>query len=149
MGPASLDIKSKMLVQLDRGRATANVPPQSTGFTVTSALVDVVDQGTEFGISVEDGQADVVVFDGKVDVKPNLKQAGTLKRLVHGEAIKVDQQGAMDRLADIHRDVEGRWWTDSRSSPEGQVIAKVSDNIHGGDAGNVFACYETTFRGIA
>jgi hypothetical protein len=148
VGPASLDIKSKMLVQLDRGRATANVPLGSTGFTITSALVDVVDQGTEFGISVEDGRADVVVFDGKVDVKSNLEQAGSSKRLIQGEAIKVDQQGTMDRLADIHRDVEGRWWTDSRSSPQGQVIARVSDNIHGGDAGKVFACYETTFEGL-
>ena len=148
VGPASLDIKSKMLVQLDRGRATAKVPPESTGFTITSPLIDVVDQGTEFGISVDEGRTDVVVFDGKVDVKSNLDRQGALKRLTQGDAIKVDQQGAMGRLADVRRDVQGRWWTDDRSGLGGQVIASVSDNIHGGDPGKVFACYQTTFEGL-
>ncbi len=148
VGPASLDIKSKMLVQLDNGQATASVPPGSTGFTITSALIDVVDQGTEFGISVEGGRADVVVFEGKVDVNSNVGRPGPSKRLTEGEAIKVDQQGAIGRLADVRRDVQGRWWTDDRSGSGGQVIASVSDNIHGGDAGKVFACYQTTFEGL-
>jgi ferric-dicitrate binding protein FerR (iron transport regulator) len=148
VGPASLEIKSKMLVQLDRGRATANVPVGSTGFTIASALIDVVDQGTEFGISVDDGRADVVVFDGKVDVNSNVGQPGPSKRLTEGEAIKVDQQGVIGRLTDIRRDIEGRWWTDHQSGPGGQVIASVSDNIHGGDAGKTFACYQTTFEGL-
>jgi hypothetical protein len=148
VGPASLDIKSKMLVQLDHGRATANVPVGSTGFTIASALIDVVDQGTEFGISVDDGRTDVVVFDGKVDVNSNVGQPGPSNRLTEGEAIKVDQQGAIGRLADVRRDSHGRWWTDDRSGSGGQVIASVSDNIHGGDAGKVFACYQTTFEGL-
>ena len=148
VGPASLEIKSKMLVQLDHGRATANVPTGSTGFTIASTLIDVVDQGTEFGISVDDGRADVVVFDGKVDVNSNVGRPGPSKRLTEGEAIKVDRQGAIGRLTDVRRDVQGRWWTDDRSGSGGQVIASVSDNIHGGDAGKVFACYQTTFEGL-
>lgn len=148
MGPASLDIKSKMLVQLDHGRATANVPPQSTGFTITSALVNVVDQGTQFGISVDNNVADVVVFDGKVDVTSNGQAPDGSKRLNQGEAIKIDPKGEIGRLADIHRDSQGRWWAGEQLSPTGQVIARVSDNIHGGDAGNVFACYQTTIEGL-
>jgi hypothetical protein len=146
VGPASLDIKSKMLVQLDRGQATAKVPPGNTGFTITSPLVDVVDQGTEFGISVEDGRANVVVFDGKVDVKSNSGQRGTSKRLTQGQAIKVDQQGAIDRLADIRRDVDGRWWGGDLPENHKHVIAKVTDNI--GGSSEVYACYQTTYRGL-
>jgi hypothetical protein len=148
VGPASLEIKSNMLVQLDRGQVTAHVPKGCSGFTVTSAFVNVIDQGTEFGFSVDGDRANVVVFDGKVDVKTNRGQRSAPKRLIQGEAIKVDQHGEMGRLADVRRDVQGRWWTDARSGPERQVIASVSDNIHGGDAGKVFACYQTTFEGL-
>lgn len=146
VGAASLDIKSKMLVQLDRGQATANVPEGSTGFTITSALVNVVDQGTKFGISVDDGRADVVVFDGKVDVQSNVGQSGKEKRLIQGEAIQVDSQGAIGRLADIRGDVEGRWWTGDRPGSNAKVIASVSDNIWGGT--EKYECYQTTYRGL-
>lgn len=146
VGPASLDIKSKMLVQLDHGQATAKVPPGSTGFTITSALVNVVDQGTEFGISVEDGRADVVVFDGKVDVESNSGKSGPPKRLTQGQAIKVDRQGAIDRLADIRRDVDGRWWVGDSADDRKHVVAKVTDNI--GGSSHIYSCYQTTYRGL-
>ena len=146
---ASLDIQSRMLLRLNHGRATANIARGSTGFTITSALVDVVDRGTEFGISVDNARADVVVFNGKVDVQSNLGGSGTQKRLTQGEAVKVDRQGTFARLADIRRDVDGRWWSDDRSGPVGHVIARVSDNIQaGGGGGDKFVCYQTTFEGL-
>ncbi len=149
VGTASLDIKSKMLVQLDHGQATADVPQNSIGFTITSAMVDVVDQGTQFGISVENGRADVVVFDGKVDVKSNLDRTGGQQRLTRGEAIKVDRQGSIDRLVDVRRDVEGRWWSGDSADSTRHVIATVSDNIHDeAGGGNTFNCYQTTFEGL-
>jgi hypothetical protein len=147
VGQASLDIKSKMLVQLDHGQATANVPPGSTGFTITSALVNVVDQGTQFGISVDSGPTDVVVFGGKVDAQSKAGNGGGQTRLTQGDCIQIDQRGAISRLADVRRDVEGRWWTDDRGS-DGHVIARVSDKIHSGDGGKTFACYQTTFEGL-
>ena len=147
VGQASLDIKSKMLVQLDHGQATANVPEGSEGFTITSALVDVIDQGTQFGISVGNGRADVVVFDGKVDLHSKVGNGGGHTLLTQGESIQIDQRGAISRLADVRRDVEGRWWTDARGSDR-RVIASVSDNIHSGDDGEAFACYQTTFEGL-
>ena len=146
VGQASLEIKSKMLVQLDHGQATANVPDGSIGFTITSALVNVVDQGTQFGISVDNGRTDVVVFDGKVDVKSNLSRSGTQQRLTQGEAVKVDSQGAISRLADVRRDVDGRWWSGDRPNADTNVIARVSDNIGGG--AETYACYQTTFHGL-
>jgi len=147
VGDASLNIKSKMLVQLDHGQATANVPDGSEGFTISSALVDVIDQGTQFGISVDNGRADVVVFDGKVDLQPKLGNSSGQTRLNQGDCIHVDQSGSISRLADVRRDVQGRWWTDERAS-DGHVIARVSDNIHSGDGGKTFACYQTTFEGL-
>ena len=83
-----------MLVQLFHGQATAKVAHGRNGFTITSSLVNVVDQGTQFGVSVEKGRADVVVFDGKVDVQAKLG-IGTQKRLTQGDAVKIDDQGRL------------------------------------------------------
>lgn len=146
VGQASLEIKSKMLVELHHGQATAKVPHGSTGFTIASALVDVVDQGTEFGISVDNAGADVVVFDGSVDVKSNLGPHGTQKRLIQGEAVKVDSKGAFGRLADIRRDIDGRWWSGDRPNADRNVIARVADNVWGGS--EKYACYQTTYHGL-
>jgi hypothetical protein len=146
-GQASLTVKSKMLVQLDHGQATANVPQGGIGFTITSALVDVVDQGTQFGISVDKGRADVIVFDGKVDVQSKVGNGGGHTRLTQGTCIQIDRLGAIVRVADVRRDVQGRWWTDDRES-ERHVIARVSDNIHSGNNPVEFACYQTTFEGL-
>jgi ferric-dicitrate binding protein FerR (iron transport regulator) len=145
-GNSSLEIKSRMLVRLDHGRATAKVPENSIGFTIESALVDVVDQGTEFGISVGDGQADVVVFDGEVDVKPNQGQAPSQQRLTQGQAVGVGQAGVIDRLTDVRRDLDGRWWRGDRPGDDGSVIASVSDNI--GGSTEVYMCYQTTRHGL-
>ena len=146
VGPASLDIKSDMLVQLFHGQATAKVAHGRNGFTITSSLVDVVDQGTQFGVSVENGRADVVVFDGKVDVQSKLGTLGTQKRLTQGDAVKIDDQGSFDRLVDIRRDVDGRWWSGDRPNGHRNVIARVMDNI--GGSSEVYTCYQTTYHGL-
>jgi hypothetical protein len=134
-------------VQLDYGQATADVPQNSIGFTITSALVDVIDQGTQFGISVADGRADVVVFDGKVDLQSKAGNQNAQTRMTQGECIQIDDRGGISRVADVRRDVAGRWWTNDRPS-DSAVIASVSDNIHFGGGGETFACYQTTFEGL-
>lgn len=54
------------------GSLVAKIPPQSKSFTVSTPLCSVVDYGTEFGISVgADGQTEVEVFKGKVDLRDN------------------------------------------------------------------------------
>lgn len=146
VGGASLEIKSAMLVRLDRGRATANVPQNSIGFTIESDLVDVVDQGTEFGISVDAERADVVVFDGEVDVKSNVSGSNSQKRLTQGNAVKVGREGVFGRLVDVGRDVQGRWWAAGQSGSGGHLIARVSDNI--GGSSEVYSCYQTTYQGL-
>jgi hypothetical protein len=147
VGAASLDIKSNMLIELDQGQVTAQVPASSIGFTINSPLVNVIDQGTQFGISVGSGRADVVVFDGKVDLQSKVGNGGGHTRLTQGDGIQIDQRGTISRLADVRRDVKGRWWTDDRDSDK-HVIARVSDNIHFGAGGKTFACYQTTFDGL-
>lgn len=135
-GPATLDIQSRMLVLLERGRVTADVPFSDIGFTITTPHVDVIDQGTQFGISTEHGRTDVVVFDGKVDVQSKLDLNRKQQRLSSGDAIKVDRLGKIDRLVDVRRDVDGRWWSGDQSLGDDHLVTRVYDNIGSSDERN-------------
>ena len=68
-GPADLRILSSMRLRAVRGRITARMTGNTKGFTVETPNTLVVDQGTEFGVEVDDsGQTGVVVFNGLVDL---------------------------------------------------------------------------------
>jgi len=76
---------------LSLGKLVARVPPQAHGFTVETPTMTVVDQGTEFAVSVQPLPAsppasglqpsafsatEVAVFEGRVDVTPRDRVAG-------------------------------------------------------------------------
>jgi FecR protein len=68
--PADLEIMNSMRCTLHSGRVTANVPPRAKGFIIDTPTSRVTDFGTEFGVTVHNGNtADVMVFSGQVDVK--------------------------------------------------------------------------------
>ena len=70
-GPASVDLRSEWEAVLHRGSLKANVPPEAAGFRVTNAAVEVVDLGTEFSMTAEEGgAAEVFVLKGAVEVHP-------------------------------------------------------------------------------
>lgn len=70
-GPANFDLKSTRHIHLDSGNLVAQIPDEALGFVVTSPQSEVVDLGTEFGLSVsESGQTEVHVLDGLVEVLP-------------------------------------------------------------------------------
>jgi hypothetical protein len=71
-GPAELELLTARRARLRRGRLTAKVPQEASGFEVLSPQGKVIDLGTEFGIHVaESGVTDVVIFDGKVEAHVN------------------------------------------------------------------------------
>jgi hypothetical protein len=66
-GPAEIELKSRKLAILHRGRVRADVPPAARGFEIQTAEVRLEDLGTSFGIDAgDDGKSDVIVFDGEV-----------------------------------------------------------------------------------
>src|SRR5690606_29187312 len=68
-GPASFVIDDDRHLTLEHGSLRALVPESAEGFTVVSPHLDVVDQGTEFGISVgSHNQTEIHVFEGQVDL---------------------------------------------------------------------------------
>ncbi len=151
LGPASLRIDSDMLVQLDRGQATAHVPHWCAGFTIETPDVEIVDLGTEFGVVARgDGKTDVVVFDGEVDLTPtgqDSKADHVQKRLKQGEAVSVSQRGGIDRIVQVRRDTGGESWSTSRSPTESEcVIADIYDNLR---ATGSSSYYQVTPGGLA
>lgn len=66
-GDAELDILSVNSAKLAHGRIRAHVPQHARGFKLITPDAQVVDLGTEFGMTVSDaGKSEVHVFDGEV-----------------------------------------------------------------------------------
>jgi hypothetical protein len=86
-GPAAFELISPDLARLEYGKLTAQVPPPAEGFTILSTDLRVVDRGTEFGMSVNESDCEVHVFDGEVELHG---QHGTAAReLIGGEAVAI------------------------------------------------------------
>lgn len=70
-GPALFNLRSSRHIHLESGNLVARIPDEALGFIVTSPRSEVVDLGTEFGLSVDgNGLTDVHVIDGLVEVLP-------------------------------------------------------------------------------
>ncbi|MDF1657655.1 MAG: FecR domain-containing protein [Verrucomicrobiales bacterium] len=100
-GPADFSLKSHRHIHLTSGNLVARIPDEALGFIVTSPDSEVVDLGTEFGLSVSDnGNTDVHVLDGLVEVLSNtgIRESGTL--IEAGEALrfKRDAVGAPSEI---------------------------------------------------
>ena len=79
-GPATLDLRSAWEAELQRGTLKANVPPEAIGFRVMNAAVEVVDLGTEFSMTAEEGgAAEVFVLKGAVEVQPRNQAGGSVQ----------------------------------------------------------------------
>src|SRR5262249_33444665 len=95
-GPADFRLVSPKEAYCARGRLRAHVPPEAQGFTIGSPKWDLVDVGTEFGLEVaENGQAEVHVFQGKVELYDagSHRAAALRKELTAGRGLRVDGQG--------------------------------------------------------
>ena len=90
-GPARIEVVDEMKVLLSRGVVTANIPESAIGFVVDTPAAHVVDLGTSFGVSVnEGGLTDVCVFDGEVEVSSVETGKGSREPhlLREGEAVR-------------------------------------------------------------
>jgi Concanavalin A-like lectin/glucanases superfamily/FecR protein len=95
-GPATFTAHSARGGKLDLGSVVARVPESAKGFTIESASARVVDLGTEFGFSAENNTTqDVQVFDGLVQVFATRSPVELPQALHRGEAVRVDDRGAI------------------------------------------------------
>ena len=131
-GPASCEIVSGMLVKLRSGQATADVPRWARGFTIETPDVEVIDLGTRFGVSARaDGQTDVVVFEGLVDLKSVSSNKRPFKRrLTQGEAARINHKGDLERIFQVHGESVGNNWSTADLPNQGAIITAVWDNLN-------------------
>lgn len=91
-GPAVFEVLSENGGVLHSGKLSAEVPDHAHGFTITSADVKLVDLGTSFGMSVNDGKGtEVHVFDGEVELH-DLAKNKHFKKLKAGEGQKISSR---------------------------------------------------------
>ncbi|MFO7936502.1 MAG: LamG-like jellyroll fold domain-containing protein [Kiritimatiellia bacterium] len=73
--PVSIEFEKHDRLILKNGSLVARVPEQATGFTVLTPSSEVVDLGTEFGVSVDDaGASELCVLDGEVKARGSREQ---------------------------------------------------------------------------
>ncbi len=69
-GPARVEFYSADHIALTQGKLVARVPENATGFSVDTPSSEIIDLGTEFGVSVADsGESQVHVIDGEIKVR--------------------------------------------------------------------------------
>jgi hypothetical protein len=104
-GPAELDLKSTKLIVCHRGKLRVRVPEQAKGFSVDTPHHRAVDLGTEFGVSVGDGDtSEVHVFQGEVelfdlDQIQHQVESSAPETLRIGAGLRTSGDGAEERIA--------------------------------------------------
>jgi hypothetical protein len=101
--PADLQLSSSDEIRLLAGKVRAAVPPPARGFAVRlpHGTGTVVDRGTELGLIVGDGGAEVHVFSGAAEFQP---LNGALPRLLQAnDALLTSADGEL-RAASARRD---------------------------------------------
>jgi hypothetical protein len=131
--PAIVQVLSLNRARVLKGRITVDVAKGAEGFAIETASAEIVDLGTVFSVDVNDSATDVIVFEGKVDLKlaklsksaqgfPASEQlAPEVRRMNMGEAIRILDDGTLSRIAHVSQ-------TDflGRRIP---IISAVRDNV--------------------
>lgn len=140
-GPANFQVLSGMRAASHAGKITVDVGERAIGFTVETPSASVVDWGTKFGVGVDGGETDVIVFDGIVDLHARAGRKGvelSPTRLTQGEALRVNSHGKLHRIMSI-RDTEfptpygGK--IETQPTP---VISSITDSIRDGDTNKYY-----------
>ncbi|QDT52433.1 fec operon regulator FecR [Caulifigura coniformis] len=148
-GDVSMKMVSAESVALLRGSATTRLDKAKGGaFDVQTPSAHVVDLGTEFGVRVQDdGNTDVVVFEGAVDIRPRGDRPSpsqSPQRLDVGEALHSKANGPWERLVSVTDDA---FPSTDRLYPVAKtrapIIASISDNRRPGDKPKFYRiCHE-------
>lgn len=75
-GPAELRVVTQDHIIFRRGRLTADVPAQASGFRVETPHSTLIDLGTSFGLHVKERQTELHVFKGAVKLQSSRNAGG-------------------------------------------------------------------------
>jgi hypothetical protein len=92
-GPAELELLSQNAIFCRFGRLTAEVPPQTRGFRVSTAPLSVTGLGTSMALQVTDNRTELHVFKGSVELETTANVAR--HRLQEGAGAVAESSGAL------------------------------------------------------
>lgn len=97
-GPAKISLTSAWEATCHEGRLRMRVPPAARGFKLHAPSTEIIDLGTEFGLEVNGGEAQVEVFEGEIefrhrDGEKRLVESGAAWKLPRGESESPAQTG--------------------------------------------------------
>lgn len=148
-GPAEIEILTPTSIACLSGRATALVGEHGKGFTIETPQAKVVDLGTHFGVNISaDGNTDVVVFDGVVDLTPAKQpQMKDPRRLLQGDGLRIDDSGEMRRLMAVQRSdfIRSGAFPSFLPRTASPLIVDVRDNIRSGGSSKCYQIVHGTF----
>ncbi len=131
-GPAELIFENLSSCRLLSGKVVVHVPEGAQGFRVKTAKSEIIDYGTEFGVSVnEQGESKVAVFEGEVGVGST--GSWEQKQLYAGQGVIVDRDGNLERLVLIDQSTFSE-----EATPRSPIIADVQDNIRSPETYNYY-----------
>jgi ferric-dicitrate binding protein FerR (iron transport regulator) len=131
VAPLSAEFVTPLHVRVQRGQLTADVSGGGKGFVVEAQQAKVRDLGTQFGVNVrESGNADVVVFEGEVELEKS-PNAGLspIMNLNGGEAVSVDRSQQTTRIQSIYSDAGSMKWTVNSPTDPQSLVQSVRDNV--------------------
>lgn len=129
--PTIMQVVSADRVRVFDGGVKVEVAEGAEGFSVETNSAEVVDLGTVFSVNVGDGNTDLVVFDGAVDLKLPRQDGeteqpdGLVKRFRAGEAVQVLDDGTLSRIVNVR---QATHQTGDGGLSAGSVIESVKDN---------------------
>src|SRR5690606_4222750 len=75
-GPSEFELSSLVKMDLQNGKIVAAVPRTARGYTIMTPALELVDIGTQFGVSVTpSGDTELHVFDGDVVARSRVGEA--------------------------------------------------------------------------
>ncbi|MEM9943544.1 MAG: FecR domain-containing protein [Planctomycetota bacterium] len=123
-GPCELNVDSKFSAELTAGKVVMNVSDISDGFLLKTPMAHVVDDGTEYAVSVDD-VTEIHVFDGSVVWQPNGAEESDYQRIDAGEATQFSESNVAigKRIPFGQRQFVRRLEAAKQSEAEGNLIA--------------------------
>jgi len=146
-GPADVRFDSPQKVFASKGKLAARVGPGAIGFRVETPHANVVDRGTEFGLSIDgNSQTSVIVYKGIVDLDVVGSDAPS-RRLATGEALSVDRDGQLSRITTV----ESSQFLEPPqlrlgNSHHHRLITSVTDNVSSGTTAKYYRVMPHGFR---
>ncbi len=136
-GPAEFTPRSGHAIELVRGRLVAYVPRQARGFTVATPTAEIIDLGTEFDVAVNDGNTELHVLRGVVEIKPSpaaivSKRSG--QKVVAGQSARATREGVSFPLATPESPAElARQEPPRPAAPQQRDVLDMVDLLAGGN----------------